>query len=700
MKHLSLLTVFVPFLLFLPFICQAQTSYHCDFETDSLRQQWFMNKTANATIQANIKNWWYIGESGNNTINGKYGLYISDDGVNPHYANSRCFVLAYTKVQLDQSDNGYQLSFDWKSGIDNYDGSCCGLYAFWLPVKDPQYPDRDFSVYSSTYNSSTYINSKYGEYVIRLDPKNEDPYLRNGTYWQRCTVDIPKKVCDGKPHYLAFGWWNNDWRSQQHAACVDNIHIVDTETAANICNKPEGLDVTMNESDVIFKWNKTESFSYEVGAFVRSTKQWYGPFATADSMYVFPGLFNIEPGMVDFYVRSKCDENDLFSPYSSKSIYLYSPDDLCIDYLNLNDSNCLVAVQEVAGGEVTIKSFVPGVVNYGPDSRDSRHTVHTNIEEMDPRTDYQLHTVPTGAYSSVRLGNWDINAQAERVEYVYPVRAEDASFLTLKYAVLLEAPYHESDKNPRFTLDILADGKPIGAHGQADFNCMGLYEYNRGLLPSAEEQGWHITSNQLAGTYADIIWKDWSTVSVNLSEYDGQTLLVRLTTYDCMYGAHCGYAYFTLGCMQNTMQVDSTSITFDWPFLLHGFMYNFTIYSDAEMTMPLFTLVFDKYGHLIDTPLCKRNKPLNSHSRIQDETFTIMVDGLDLATHYFYRMVTTDENEEVIDDATGEFSTLAPTSIVDVSAHIQPDRKKMMIDNQLIIIRNGVKYNTLGAVVE
>ena len=80
---------------------------------------------------------------------------------------------------------------------------------------------------------------------------------------------------------------------------------------------------------------------------------------------------------------------------------------------------------------------------------------------------------------------------------------------------------------------------------------------NGQLTPAAIRQGWHyIPSGVVEGGYTDIFWKDWTTVGVNLKkpEYQGKKLTVRLTTFDCVFNAHFGYAYFTLGCSDGKLK--------------------------------------------------------------------------------------------------------------------------------------------------
>ena len=113
----------------------AQESYSCDFEDETQRAEWKMNLTATNTIARNLKNHWFIGQAGNNTTRGQYGLFISDDSINAHYLNSSNLVMAYVPVKLDANPNGYLLSFDYRA-VGNMTSEMDGLYAFWFPAKN------------------------------------------------------------------------------------------------------------------------------------------------------------------------------------------------------------------------------------------------------------------------------------------------------------------------------------------------------------------------------------------------------------------------------------------------------------------------------------------------------------------------------------------------------------------------------------
>lgn len=180
-----------------------------------------------------------------------------------------------------------------------------------------------------------------------------------------------------------------------------------------------------------------------------------------------------------------------------------------------------------------------GIVNYGSNSSSSRHTVHTSTSEMDPRTNGMLHTVPPGATASVRLGNWSTGAQAEALRYKLVVDTLVSDLLILKYAAVLQNPNHNASRQPRFRLEIL------NANQQVIDPVCGVSDFI-----SNSALGWNV-----AGYGSNVVlWKDWTNVGIDLSPFAGQTIYIRLTTYDCSENGHYGYAYFTLECSRKSMQ--------------------------------------------------------------------------------------------------------------------------------------------------
>ena len=550
----------------------AVTNYSCDFETEADRNRWVLNPTANPTIAAQIKNKWYIGEPGNNDRNGHNGLYISNDGgATAQYQNTGCWVFAYDTIPLDPLASGdYTIYFDY-TVMANVASNFDGLYLFWVP-QYKEYGITPINVFSIP-TQGTDIPSAYENYVVPLQPGANIDYLNGTVTWRQCAATIKGDKCDGTPHYLVFAWTNGSAHPQQPGAMVDNINITDNKP----CPAPTNLKVTQNGTTVMVSWSGTAA-EYEVSAYSYDKQTWAGPKIVQGTSTTFS---NLEIGQTDFIVRAKCDEYH----YSLKTILgklIYYPDQLCVDYLNLDNAQCYVASSSTHPSTETYTDFTLQRVDYGPSKVQSFHTVHFDRTEYEPRTKFTAKTIPDGELASVGLGNWDDDEFAERIEFSFNVDTIKYPVLLLKYMPILEAPTHDDDENPRFMLDMLINGQSIGRCGMADFNANSVRQ-NGELTPAAIAQGWHKEpQGTIEGGYSDIFWKEWTTVGVNLRkpQYQGQKMTVRLTTFDCVFNAHFGYAYFTLGCSDGKfkdMKCGQVNPDFKAP---DGFLYRWAYASD------------------------------------------------------------------------------------------------------------------------
>lgn len=162
-----------------------------------------------------------------------------------------------------------------------------------------------------------------------------------------------------------------------------------------------------------------------------------------------------------------------------------------------------------------------------------RGEVIVNPNSTDYYTNNLLKQVPEGEKASVKLGNSSTGAEAESISYDYTVDTNQFDMITLKYAVVLQNPDHTLENQPRFRLEILDNNGEL-----IDSTCAFADFYASGEL------GW----NQNTYNNSTIIWKDWTTVGVDIAPYHGEDIKIRLTTYDCKDGGHFGYAYFTLNC--------------------------------------------------------------------------------------------------------------------------------------------------------
>jgi hypothetical protein len=160
----------------------------------------------------------------------------------------------------------------------------------------------------------------------------------------------------------------------------------------------------------------------------------------------------------------------------------------------------------------------------------NRHTIMSGGNDPCggfPRVD------PLGGPFSVRLGNNDVNAEAERLTQTFIVSPSNNSF-TYRYAVVFEDPGHTSNEQPFFRA-LLRD-----QNGNV-IPCSEFVVSAAGNLPG------FINSTTCLG----VRYKPWSTVNVDLDNYIGQQVTAEFTTGDCAQGAHYGYAYIDAACSQS-----------------------------------------------------------------------------------------------------------------------------------------------------
>ncbi len=480
----------------------AQLPYDYGFEDATENAQWTLNS---GIVGATLTNKWYVSSaqrySGSNSL-----LISNDNGVTAAYSNVANYAVSYREFSLPAGN--YDLSFAWKSQGEPVND---GLYVCWVP--------QHISTGSSTYSLPSFVNT----YALTFDGER---FLTGTSEW---ITEMETLVSSGGTMKLIFVWVNNGTGSYPTGACVDNIQI-----APQGCDKPHSVNATVsNGTDAVITWQSTATeFELRYRA--------YGDTVTTTvnnilgTTYTAPGL---EVGLYDFWIRSVCG-SDTSVWVNFKNILVYSPGEGCVDYTDLTGPNTHCTTGVYANPYQTT-----GVVDHGYASINSRHTMHYNPGETDARTKGRLTTVPPGEVVSIRLGNWDDGAEAESITYTMPVPAGSQLIMTMKYAIVLEAPGHGAADDPYFHLEIL---DMAGNH--LDMNCTKAdFWADKSMVGS---NNWYLQPQDAPLIPDDIVWKDWTTVGINLTPYAGQTIQIRLTTQDCDWSAHCGYAYFTLRCSE------------------------------------------------------------------------------------------------------------------------------------------------------
>ena len=299
---------------------------------------------------------------------------------------------------------------------------------------------------------------------------------------------------------------------------------------------PDSLVAEVVNDRVVLDWRGENGAVFDVKCYSYAADNWQEFHNVTEQSLTFYGM---QSGQTDFYVRTVCEDET--SHWAQMTELLYFPEKGCVDYLHLSDENCWTGHYVEGQPRPTISTPVRGKVDYGAGDQRSRHTIYMTQGEYDPNTDYGLPTIPPGELASVRLGNDMTDAEAEMIEYSFTVDADISSVLLLKYAVVLQNPPHDEDQQPAFTLEVRDEQGMTVPCTYANFSA--------GFGSTLTDQTWHN-----AGTESNpILWKEWTTVGVNLGDYDGQLLTIRLSTFDCTQEGHYGYAYFTLECTSGEM---------------------------------------------------------------------------------------------------------------------------------------------------
>ena len=534
--------------------------FECGFEDSVEISQWELNVGADG---AKCQDQWMIGNLEYNE--GLNSLYIScDTGRTSSYGSKPNVVIAYRKIKIPDvtasNKCGIDISFDWKcNGASNRTA-----LNFYLMRAD-RMPRN--------------LNSLYRTGALPTTLAAPNVSLFAATEWQTwVSEENTFTVLEDTEYYLMFVWQNSNQNPDKEyplGACVDNLQI----SIAN-CRRPEIQKTTFSRDTIVVEWTGS-ALSYEVH-YRQSGKRWFSmPVIPSDpnqqNKVVLEGLAE---GVYDIRVRGICgDAKEDCSIWAITRGISYIPENHCINYVDLNreDVACQVGEWPLGGGEyiqansplplrdTNIGRFGRGPVNAGESSIASRHQVNWTQGVFDPRTGNKLRTIPEGSLASVRLGNWDIGGETEAIVFKHYVDTADAKIILMKYAIVLEAPGHGLVDDPYFKLEIMNEFDEV-----IDAKC-AAFDFS----PENKTINWQ--------AYQGYVWKDWTSIGINVVPYHGQVIKIRLITRDCLQYGHAGYAYFTLDCVdaaiKSTGCADKAEIEMIAP---EGFAYEWTMRSNPD----------------------------------------------------------------------------------------------------------------------
>lgn len=167
--------------------------------------------------------------------------------------------------------------------------------------------------------------------------------------------------------------------------------------------------------------------------------------------------------------------------------------------------------------------------NSSPTSK--RHELMSSKTDKDQFGDFPV-VCPFGGNYSVKLGNNEINAEAEGISYTFTVPPMQDSFtFTFFYAVVFQDPGHDLDEQPRFL---------VKAYEVATGNVINCASYT------------YVSTSSLPGFYtskvaSNVLYRNWTPSSIRFTGLQGKQVRLEFKNADCTLGGHWGYSYLDVG---------------------------------------------------------------------------------------------------------------------------------------------------------
>ncbi len=184
------------------------------------------------------------------------------------------------------------------------------------------------------------------------------------------------------------------------------------------------------------------------------------------------------------------------------------------------------SVSAASGGNVI-------TLNQSGGSVYNQHTMFSSGQAglTDPYGGFPINC-PNGSGYSIKLGNDQGGGLAEGISYEFTIPANKNTYsLIYHYAVVFEDPNHQAFQQPRLELEI------SNKTDNLIIDCSSFTFYPIGSsLPGFMKSPIRVST-------ADIWYKDWSAVTINLNGYAGKTIRLFFKTADCTFTRHFGYAY-------------------------------------------------------------------------------------------------------------------------------------------------------------
>ncbi|HPH86598.1 MAG TPA: PKD domain-containing protein, partial [Ferruginibacter sp.] len=222
------------------------------------------------------------------------------------------------------------------------------------------------------------------------------------------------------------------------------------------------------------------------------------------------------------------------NPSTNDQVVTQCPENIDFEDGNFTNWRCFTGRVDSVGptNVITVNPSAP--IN-------NRHTIigRNMPSNIDPFGLFPINP-PDGSNFAVKLGNTNIGAQAERIQYTITVPTNDSNFsIKYDYAVVFQDPGHTAWTQPRFIARL------FDSAANSYIDCASFEYISTSNLPGFGR----------STVDTSVIYKAWSTVFISLRGYAGKTLFLEFTNADCVRKGHWGYAYVDVEktCSQNIL---------------------------------------------------------------------------------------------------------------------------------------------------
>lgn len=214
--------------------------FFCDFETTEDRCNWIIPA-------GNLTTNWFMGTAVNNTTQGQYALYISqDNGATNTGGDQWIGAYAYRDVNLESGD--WNISFDWRA-VGDWTSNSVGINTYYHFLRVFLVP---YSVSFTAQTPPSFPSSPHSSAVpagwIDVNPEDHVFYNQNTWTTYSASVNVPTSGC----YHLVFYWETDGYEpGTDLPAAIDNVSL---ELLS--CAQPQAVTAEVSEDGILLSWHR------------------------------------------------------------------------------------------------------------------------------------------------------------------------------------------------------------------------------------------------------------------------------------------------------------------------------------------------------------------------------------------------------------------------------------------------------------